>query len=424
MHRRAKLAILFLSTLVVLYGLLGGVLNQVSARDEAFRNISVFTDVLNRIREEYVEEPDMEKAMQGALHGMMEALDPYASFVEAEVFARLKDRSGLEGTPGIVLSKRYGYGYVVAVQPGSSAEQAGLRTGDLVESIEGRLLTQMSLWEARRLLLGEPGSEVVVRVIRARRSEPYEIRLQREKIEPGHLTVRILEEGIGVMRISHFHRRVSEEIEAKVKFLRASGLKGLVVDVRGCAEGEIEEGIKASDLFLLPGLKIVTVRDREGNEQEFLSQREPILSDTTLMLLADGGTSGAAEVFAGALKDHEVAEVVGERTNGDGAERSLVTLDSGTVLMISTRLFVRPSGEPIQQRDLRDSGIKPDVRSPDQSFVSQFYFENTGEEEMETQLDDVFFRRLDEAIAERQLETAVKELKDRIEEIDLEEEAA
>ena len=137
MFARLKLIVLLLSTSILLYGLLGGLMDKVSARDDAYRDLSLFTDVVNKIRNDYVEDPDLQKALGGALHGMLEALDPYSGYIDAGTYKELSDRSANLGSPGIVVSKRYGYAYIVAVHEESPAHEQGLRTGDLVETIDG-----------------------------------------------------------------------------------------------------------------------------------------------------------------------------------------------------------------------------------------------------------------------------------------------
>ena len=172
MFSRLKLVMLVLSSLIVTYGLLGGLTDRVSAKNEAYQNLTIFTEVLNRIRTEYVERPDMERAMNGAIHGMMEALDPYSSYVNWTVYEKLRGSQDMAASTGLTVSKRYGYAYVVAVHPGSPGDREGLRTGDLIESIDGQLTSEMSLWEARQRMFGDAGTKIRMRVVRARRSDP------------------------------------------------------------------------------------------------------------------------------------------------------------------------------------------------------------------------------------------------------------
>lgn len=414
MFSKAKIVIIFLSALIVIYGLVGGMLNRVSAKDNAYQGLRIFTDVLNKVREDYVEEPDMEKAMQGGLQGMMEALDPYSSFIDRDTYREIqRSRGELTASTGIILSKRYGYAYVVSVVSGSPAQRRGLRTGDLIESIDGEMTSQMSLWEARKLLVGTEGSSVHLRVIRARRTAPTQIDLVRTDVALPEISARIVEQEIGVLSIPHFEEGAAQLVAAKLKMLLASGMRGLLVDVRGTAQGSFEEAVEISDLFLPKGKKILTVSNREGTKTEFFSLTEPLVSDIRVVLLMDRGSSGAAEVFVAALKDHDIAGTVGERTDGQGSVQDTIYLEDGSVLEILTGLFYRSTGEPIQSRELNESGISPEVRSPDQDFVTNFYFDNTSDEG-DTALQDEFYRDLNTAIRELQFEEGLKQVRSRL----------
>ena len=411
MFSKTKISIILLSSLFVAYGLVGGLLDRVSAGDDAYKGLRVFTDVLNKVRENYVEQPDLERAMRGGLHGMMEALDPYSSLVDGEVYRRMEEaKADKTADPGIVLSRRYGYAYVVSTVPGSTAHAGGVRTGDLLETIDGQMTAEMSLWEARKLLVGDKGSSVSLRVIRARRSIPAPMELVREAMELPEVSARMVEDGIGALTIPHFQEGVTKDVSAKLKMLLSSGLEGLIVDVRGTATGILEEAVQVSDLFLPLYAMIVSVGGRSGDRSDFLSTTEPLLSDIRIVLLIDGGTSGAAEVFAGALKDHAIGETVGERTDGQGSVQTLFTLEDGSILEILTQLYYRSSGKPVQGRKQKDSGIAPEVQSPSPDLVTSFYFENAGDDP-EATLGGDFYQELNQAIRKAQFEEGLNQIR-------------
>jgi carboxyl-terminal processing protease len=415
---RVKLTVVLLSALVVIYGLVGGSMKRVSARETGvYTDLGVFVEVLNKVTEDYVEKPDLQRALTGALHGMLEALDPYSSFVDRATYEELT-RSAAEATasPGLVLSKRYGYVYVVAVVPGSSAEREGLRSGDLVEAIGSRVTTETSLWEAERLLWGPPETKIGLRVVRARRAEPSAVELTRAIPAPQQVNARILEEGIGFLRIPDFEQGAEARVLAKLKSLRSSGVQGLLVDVRGAARGVLEEAIGVSGLFLPKGKKIVTVKGREGEgtvrEGEgtvHLSAEDPTMAGVPIVLLINGGTSGPAEVFASALRDNDAAFAVGEKTNGQGSLQEVFSLEDGSALFISTQLYYRPSGKPIQDQNLRNSGVAPDVRAPDEDFMTNFFVENAGEDDKG--FDEGFYRRLNEAVQAEQFRSGLQQIR-------------
>lgn len=424
MQERLKLSILLLSTLIVAYGLVGGFLEKVTAGEDPYRDLSVFTKVLDHVQRDYVEKPDVEKALTGSLHGMIDSLDPFSSFIGRETYEHFSS-ADYPAAAGLVLSKRYGYSYIVAVVKGSPADKNGLRSGDLIESIDGEATVLMSLWEAQHRLRGEEGTEVELRILRSRPSKPQNVILKRVILEPYEVEVRIVENELGIVEVPGLERGTAELVRAKLNMLLSSEVHGILLDLRGSAEGVLEEAVALADLFLAEGSGIVKVAGRHGVEQEFLSSSPPLVTDIPVVILVDGGTSGAAEVFAAALKDNEVAEVVGERTNGHGSAQETFQLKDGSVLLMSTKLFQRPDGSLIQDEELRRSGVRPDLRSPSQDFITNFYFDNSPDDP-DVELDEDFYRKLDEAIRVEQIDSALEHLKSKIRENqkDLEEKAA
>ena len=412
MFGKAKLAIIFFSGLVSAYSVIGGVIEQASGGNDAYKNLSILTEIINKIEQDYVEVPDTEKVIEGALLGMVEALDPYSSFVDRNTYGRVRElRERFTASPGVVLSKRYGYVHVVSVLKGSPAERQGLRPGDLLESINGELTSQMSLLEAQSFLLGPSGSSVQLNVIRSRR--PHEVSLVREQWVFLQPTAKIVEDGLGVLRIFHLKEGSAEAILSKLKILRSSGVRGLIVDVRGVSQGLLQEVVQLTDFFLPRGQKILTVTDRESRETVFSSSTDPVIKGIPVVVLMDRGTSGSVEVFAAALQDHKIAETIGEKTSGRGSAQELFFLQDGSVLLISTKLYQRPSGELIQGLKLRDSGVVPDVLSPDEKFVSGLASESVSDD-VERSLDHESYRKLQEAVEVEQFNAALKRLRSKV----------
>ena len=413
MFGKPKLVLIFLSAAVVIYGLVGGILTHVSAENDIYGQLEMFTTVLSRLKAEYVEEPHMGRAINGALLGMIEAVDPFSSFVEGDIFASLQEKEGAEASAGLILSKRHGYGYVVSVVPGSPADDAGLRTGDIVESLEDRVTTEMSLWEIVHRLKGRQGTDVTIRVVRPRRSQPTEVKLTRAVTSLGGAQATVVEDSIGLLSIPHFNTGVSQDVRSRLQLLLGAGVDGILVDVRGSSDGTIEEASLIADLFLDRGQVIASLAGRGGTLREFLSEEEPLIGTQVVGLLVDGGTSGAAEVFSAALIDNQRVFSVGLRTNGHGTIQEKFELTAGSVIFLATRLIVRPNGEPIQGKTLRTSGLRPEKRSPTQDFVTNFYFENAKEELSEGNLEE-FYRELEDAVVREQLERGLDEVRRRI----------
>lgn len=412
MREKAKLIVLLLSSLIVGYGLVGGVLQKVSAGDEAYGDLSVFTRVIDYVRRDYVQEPDMQKALKGALHGMVEALDPFCSFVDKQTYDELADRD-TTGRLGVYLSKRYGYAYIVAVSEGSPADQEGLRTGDLIESIDGQSTVLMSVWEAQRRLAGPVDTQANLRVIRSRRSEPEDLAMKRRILEAKSPTAEVVDRDLGYLRVPSFEKGESEIVANKVKMLLSAGVHGILIDLRSTADGSLEEATAMSDFFLAPGKTIAEIKGQDQQTKVDAATSTPMVSEMPVVVLVDGGTSGPAEVFAAALKDNGVARVVGERTNGHGSIQSEFELHDGSKLFLSTALIVRPNNAPLQSEEVRKSGVAPDVLSPERDFISNFYFENSGDDD-EEELGDDFYTRLDQAVRQEQYKAALGQLKEEI----------
>lgn len=411
---RIKLVIVLLSALVVAYGFVGGVMDTAALSNDVYQDLSIFMDILHKIRDEYVERPDMDRAIKGALQGMVESLDPFSSFVDGQTYQELEGRRTPEAaSPGLILSKRFGYVYVVSVLAGSPAEAQGLRTADMVESIEGQSTTTMSLWEAESRLMGEPGSQVEVRVIRARRTQPTRLELERRRTQLRDASSRMVEDGIGLLTISHFNQGTADSVAEQLGKLESSGLRGLLIDVRGNALGDLKEAVKTASLFLPEQTLAARLKGRGGEAEELKTEGQPLLPDMPVLILIDHGTSGAAEVFTAALHDQNRAETLGERTNGQGGVQESFRLQDGSRLILSTQRVFRPSGEPVQAEGPRDSGVAPDLRWPDQDFQTTFYYDNVPEDGSQD-LGDEYYRRLAESIEEEQFRKAVEKIRERL----------
>ncbi len=411
---RAKLAVVLISALIVAYGFVGGVISTSAVGSDVYEVLSIFWDVFEKVRRDYVESPNMDRAVKGALQGMIESLDPYSSYIDSDSFRELSKRrgDGQAGT-GMVLAKRFGYIYVVSVLPGSPAAKQGMRKEDLIESIEGQSTASMSLWEAESRLMGPEGSGVEVRVIRARRSEPVLVKLERGQVQRAAVSTKMLEPGVGLVKIPHFDRGVSEEVRSGLERLRSQELRGLLVDLRGTAQGEFAEAARVAGAFLPQESEVFTLKGREGKSRAVRSSGRPLTSGLALAVLVDSGTSGAAETLAAALQDHQSARIIGRRTNGQGAVQESFRLQDGSVLILSTQRAFRPSGAPIQGEGQRETGVKPDVRSPSQDFVTNFFYDNipeggTGE------VGEEFYRKLDQAMDAEQLRTAIEMIRENL----------
>jgi carboxyl-terminal processing protease len=357
MNSRFKLVVVTSSTLLVVLLLLGAVMGQSASPEEPYRHLSVYSEVLSRIKSEYVEEPDIKNVTLGAMNGMLESIDPFASYLSAEQYKQfLKSNDTKKAGVGLMLSRKFGYVGVVNSIPGTAAAKAGLGTGDMLESIGGVATRDMPLAYAEMLLQGDPGTNVDITALRVRKPEPQKITLTRSITPAPSVTSKLLPDGIGLVQIPAIQTGKLKEITTQIDSLVKQGAKKLVVDVRNSGSGKPEDGVAIANLFLDKGL-ITYTAGQKLKRQDYTAVAEKALYKTQpVAVLTNRGTANAAEVFASALLDAKRAEVVGERTYGDAAIRKAITMDDGAAVILSVAKFYSPSGKAIQ-----DTGVTPSV---------------------------------------------------------------
>ena len=365
MTSRTRLWVLVVSTPVIAFALIGGYLGQAMTRDDTYRNLAIFGDVFDLVVDNYVEEVDVRKAMGGALRGLADGLDSDTAFLGADLVRTYEAKEAAPaGEIGLDVTRQY-YLRVVAVREGSPAAAAGLRSGDFVRAIDGRATRDMSAYEGQRLLRGAPGSKVNLLVIRGNAAEPHEVTLVREAPAPAVVTSRAAGTGVGYVRVPEFSAGVAERVKQAIDALAANGATKFVLDVRGAARGDLDEGVAAARLFVAKGT--LTVRATKTGKETVAAQAGDGAITSPLVVLVDQGTTGAAEVFAAALDGNDRATLVGERTLGRASRQQLVRLPDGSGLLLASMRYLLPSGEALQEK-----GLTPDVEvdQPDVEFGS------------------------------------------------------
>jgi len=361
MSMKIKAAILVTSFAVLLFvvvGSMGGV--HASSSDGSYRQLQVYSEVLSRVRSEYVEEPNIPKVTDGALHGLLESLDSNSSYLSADAYKAFKAHKA-EGKAdiGAVVSKRFGYAAVVAVLPGSPAEKAGIEATDIFESIEGQSTREMSLPEIRSLISGAPGSVLNVQVVRARKAEPQKVTITRDVVSVPPVTDKMMDDGIGYVKVEALTKGKTQEIASKIKSLEKSGAKKILLDLRYCAEGDENEGIATANLFLNHGT-ITYLQGQKYPRQAFNAEPSKAMTNLPVALLVNRGTAGPAEIVAAAILENARGDVVGDKTFGDGSVQKTLDLPDGGALILSVAKYYSPSGKAIQ-----DTAITPNVQIAD-----------------------------------------------------------
>jgi carboxyl-terminal processing protease len=357
MSIKTKAAIVVSSAAVLLFMALGGLDGvRASNNDGSYRQLQVYSEVLSRVRSEYVEEPNIPAVTDGALHGLLESLDSNSSYLTPAEFKEYKsNQSEAKGDIGAAVSKRFGYAAVISVIPGGPADKAGIQASDIFEAIEGKSTREMSLAEIHNLLQGQPGSNLNVAVVRARRAEPQKTVITRDIVNVPPVADKMVEDGIGYIQVDAFNKGKAQEIAAKVRALQKAGAKRLILDLRNCAEGDESEGIAVANLFLNHGT-ITYLQGQKYPREAFNADASKAITTLPLAVLVNKGTAGPAEVVAAAILENARGDVVGDKTFGDGSVQKTISLPDGSALILSVAKYYSPSGKAIQ-----DAAVTPNV---------------------------------------------------------------
>jgi len=354
MSSRTKYFVVSTSTCLTVLLLIGSVLGRSASPDDTYKHMGVFADVVSRIKSEYVEEPDMKSVTLGALNGMLEAIDPFASYLNADQYRDyLKNKDLHRPDVGLILSKKFGYVGVVGTITGSPAAKANFTTGDMIESIGGVATRDMPLAYANMLLQGESGTAVDLSVVRVRHPEPTAVKLTRAAFPLPSVESRMLADKVGYINADALSPALVKEVAAAVQKLQKDGAQKLMLDLRNCATGSPEDGIALANLFMNKG-RITYLVGQKMPRQNFEADPAKAITTLPVAVLTNRGTADAAEVATAALLDAKRAQVVGERTYGDAAVRRAITMEDGGAIILSVAKYYSPDGKAIQ-----DTGVTP-----------------------------------------------------------------
>ena len=363
MSFKRKFILISLSAALAIYTIAGAWLAtraQQPANDPGAQQ-RIFESVLQHIQNDYVDEPNMEKVRAGALRGLAYGLDPYSTYLTADQVKdfRASKKSTLVGI-GAELSQVASFLYVVAPIKGSPADQAGVRAGDIIEYIDAKATRDISLYDARQLLNGAPGTEVKLRILRSN-ARPLTLTVKRSSFRAPAAEARMESGKIGVLRINSLDAGEAADARARLQDLMKQGAQKIIVDLRSVAGGEIQEGVTVANFFIQDGSIARTI----GREQKVLKafEADPKIAifNGPVVVLIDGGTAGAAEIVASAFIERKRGDVVGEKSFGSGAEQELFTLRDGDGLLLTTVKWASATGRPFLGEDRARSGISPSV---------------------------------------------------------------
>ena len=322
---------------------------------KVYQNIQTFGRVYKEVSVNYVDPVDPGRFMQAGIDGMLGTLDPYTVYIGKEDADEVDlMTSGKYGGIGVTIGMRDGVVQVITVMDGYSAQRAGILPGDRLVRVDSVVVTGKNADEIRNLTRGEPGTEVHVLVEREGEPAPIQFVLLREEIQVMNVTyAAYVSDGIGYIRLERFSRKAGEEVRQAIRDLRGSGeLRGLVLDVRGNPGGLLDAAVDVVSKFVPRGSTVVTTKGRRSDaDKKYSSAEEPILPDLPLVVLTDRGSASASEIVSGSLQDLDRAVIVGTRTFGKGLVQTIVPLEYGAQLKITTARYYTPSGRSIQEID-------------------------------------------------------------------------
>lgn len=357
MSIKTKVAILVSSAAILVFMVVGGLDGvRASSNDGAYRQLQVYSEVLSRVRSEYVEEPNIPAVTDGALHGLLESLDSNSSYLTPAEYKDYKaHKNDAKGEIGAAVSKRFGYASIISTIPGGPAEKAGIQATDIFEAIEGKSTREMSLAEIHNLLSGAPGSNVTVSVVRARKAEPQKMVITRDMVNIPAVSDKMMEDGIADIQVTAFTKGKSQEIANKIKSVQKSGAKKIILDLRNAAEGDEAEGIATANLFLNHGT-ITYLQGQKYPREAFNADPAKDITTLPVAVLVNKSTAGPAEIVAAAILENARGDVIGDKTFGDGSVQKTIEMPDGAALMLSIAKYYTPSGKAIQ-----DTAVTPNI---------------------------------------------------------------
>ncbi len=358
-RKQKKIVVLIAGLLLFSLGWSGLKAKTNPESSDIYQYLKLFSDVLNIVQENYVEKVDSKKLMYGAVTGMLRELDPHSSFLKPEDYKELQiETKGKFGGLGIEISIRDNVLTVVAPLEDTPADRAGIHANDQIIRIDDQPSQDMSLMEAVQKMRGPKGTKVKLTIIRKGEKKPLEFEIVRDVISIQSVRSRTLETGYGYVRISSFQSGTSSDLRKALDQLEGEHkpLLGLILDLRNDPGGLLDQAVEVSDEFLEEGLIVYTSGRLDSQQMKFEAHKNSRAHNYPIVILVNSGSASASEIVAGALQDHKRAIILGEPTFGKGSVQTIIPLNDGSALRLTTSLYFTPSGRSIQAK-----GIEPDI---------------------------------------------------------------
>jgi carboxyl-terminal processing protease len=330
---------------------------SVNAEGEIYEELKLFSEAISLVRKNYVEEVKPKDLIYGSIKGMLGSLDPHSSFMTPEQYKEMQvDTKGEFGGVGIQIGMKDGMLTVIAPIEDTPAYQAGIKAGDKIIKINNDFTKELSLQDAVSKMRGAPGSPVKITILREGWKETRDFTIKREVIKIKSVKSKILDDGIGYIKINQFQEQTSSDLSTNMDKLLKDNITALVLDVRNNPGGLLNSAIDVSSQFLSPGKLVVFIKDKKGEKIEYRSNKNAGNSTIPMVVLVNQGSASASEIVAGALKDWNRAVIIGTQTFGKGSVQSVVPMNDGSALRLTTAKYYTPKGISIQS-----TGITPDI---------------------------------------------------------------
>ena len=333
-------------------------------KDDIYKKIDLFSEVLDKINKEYVEDVNQSDAMDAAINGVLQSLDPYSAYMTPELYESLQtETSGEFGGLGIEVSMEAGVVKVISPIDNTPASRAGVKAGDYIVKINDIQVQGKSLSEAVDLMRGPVGTDIEITVRRRGKKKALVFKITREIIKVASVKSKIIDEKTGYLRLTSFNENSSSQIKDKIKEFKKNGkVENYILDLRNNPGGLLSQAIKISDFFLDNG-EIVSTRSKSKYEnRKWFAKKGDILNGETIVILINYGSASASEIVAGALKDHKRAILIGENSYGKGSVQSIIPLKNSGAIRLTVSKYYLPSGKSISE-----IGVKPDIEIAENS---------------------------------------------------------
>lgn len=401
MNPKGKYGVLLLSSFLVTYAIVGGML--VRAQEGSYRQLSLFNEVLGKIKSDYVDEPSSSNALAGAVRGLVETVDPQGGYLSVKDVAFYKSFDPVK-TPGIgaILNRtRAGYPVILSVLADGPAQKAGLVTGDMIESIDGTPTREMNLVQVDGFLANPPDKPANLTVIRRTTGETEMMTVNRSIVKSPAVEYKILENNIAYIRVPLLAQGKAAEARKDIDELLKKGATNVILDLRASAGGDEAEGVALANVFLDSGT-VGYVQGQKSEKRMLTIDPRAALTKAPLAVLVNEATSGPAELVAGAIRDNKRGQLVGNTTFGSGSVQKLISMDDGSALLIAVARYYTPSGKAFEE-----TGIEPQVK---ESAQKEEQLDLSSEQEVE--IPAVVPKNAAVKDEDQQLNTAIGILKD------------